>query len=191
MKKLTSTLVIITITLAFHLAAGAQTLKIEGVVIDQNGAPVSGAEVMVLVKSKDASPGQLTGSSTRTTADGRFSFNAPAEPASLQVRASGFAAVTRVVNASDPDATHLRIVLEPLPLSETMTVTAARTETRLGDTAASVAVLSTEDLSSTAALTIDDALRQIPGFSLFRRSGSRTANPTSQGVSLRDRKSVV
>src|SRR6185503_17404956 len=41
MKKLTSTLVIITITLAFHLAAGAQTLKIEGVVIDQNGAPVS------------------------------------------------------------------------------------------------------------------------------------------------------
>jgi len=24
-----------------------------------------------------------------------------------------------------------------------------------------------------------------PGFSLFRRSGSRTANPTSQGVSLR------
>src|SRR5439155_8227449 len=52
-------------------------------------------------------------------------------------------------------------------------------------TAASVAVLSNEDLSTTAALTVDDALRQIPGFSLFRRSGSRTANPTSQGVSLR------
>jgi len=185
MKKLTSTLVIIMITLAFHLAAGAQTFKIEGVVIDQNGAPVSGAEVMVLAKSKDASPAQITGSSTRTTADGRFSFNAPAEPASLQVRASGFASLTRVVNASDPDATHLRIVLEPLPLSEQMTITAARTKTRLADTAASVAVLSTEDLSTTAALTIDDALRQIPGFSLFRRSGSRTANPTSQGVSLR------
>jgi len=185
MKKLTSTLVIIMITLAFHLAAGAQTFKIEGVVIDQNGAPVSGAEVIVLAKSKDASPAQITGSSTRTTADGRFSFNAPAEPASLQVRASGFASLTRVVNASDPDATHLRIVLEPLPLSEQMTITAARTETRLADTAASVAVLSTEDLSTTAALTIDDALRQIPGFSLFRRSGSRTANPTSQGVSLR------
>jgi outer membrane receptor protein involved in Fe transport len=66
-----------------------------------------------------------------------------------------------------------------------MTVTAARTETRVGDTAASVAVLSTEDLATTAALTLDDALRQVPGFSLFRRSGSRTANPTSQGVSLR------
>src|SRR4030095_3445806 len=62
---------------------------------------------------------------------------------------------------------------------------ASRTETRVSDTAASVAVLSREDLSTTAALTVDDALRQIPGFSLFRRSGSRTANPTSQGVSLR------
>lgn len=180
-----SMLVLIAITVAFQAAAAAQALKIEGVVIDQNGAPVSGAEVIVRARSKDASPAQMAGSSAKTTADGRFSFNAPAEPALLQVRASGFAFVTRAVNASDPDATHLRIVLEPLPLSEQMTITAARTETRLADTAASVAVLSTEDLSTTAALTIDDALRQIPGFSLFRRSGSRTANPTSQGVSLR------
>jgi outer membrane cobalamin receptor len=34
-------------------------------------------------------------------------------------------------------------------------------------------------------MTLDDTLRQVAGFSLFRRSGSRTANPTSQGVSLR------
>jgi outer membrane receptor protein involved in Fe transport len=46
-------------------------------------------------------------------------------------------------------------------------------------------VLTADDLSTTAALTLDDALRQAPGFSLFRRSGSRTANPTSQGVFLR------
>jgi outer membrane receptor protein involved in Fe transport len=32
---------------------------------------------------------------------------------------------------------------------------------------------------------VDDVLRQVVGFSLFRRSGSRTANPTAQGVSLR------
>ncbi|HET9695440.1 MAG TPA: TonB-dependent receptor, partial [Terriglobales bacterium] len=34
-------------------------------------------------------------------------------------------------------------------------------------------------------VTIDDKLRQVPGFALFRRSGSQTTNPTSQGVSLR------
>jgi outer membrane receptor protein involved in Fe transport len=32
---------------------------------------------------------------------------------------------------------------------------------------------------------LDDALRATPGFSLFRRSSSRVANPTTQGVTLR------
>jgi outer membrane receptor protein involved in Fe transport len=80
---------------------------------------------------------------------------------------------------------------EPAPqdsstvLTEEVTVTATGTERRLGDTAASVAVLSPADLEATAAPTVDDALRQVPGFSLFRRSGSRFANPTAQGISLR------
>lgn len=66
-----------------------------------------------------------------------------------------------------------------------VTVTATRTERRLADTAASVVVLSSEELQATAAVTVDDTLRQVPGFSLFRRSGSRHANPTTQGASLR------
>ena len=70
-------------------------------------------------------------------------------------------------------------------VTDEVTVTATRTERRLADTAASVVVLSSQELESTAAGTIDDALRQVPGFSLFRRSGSRFANPTSQGASLR------
>jgi outer membrane receptor protein involved in Fe transport len=70
-------------------------------------------------------------------------------------------------------------------LAESITVTATRTETRVADTPASVVVLSREDVENTAAPTIDDALRQVAGFTLFRRSGSRVANPTSQGVTLR------
>jgi len=69
--------------------------------------------------------------------------------------------------------------------SETITVTATRTETRLADTPASVVVLSKETLANTAAPTTDDALRQVAGFTLFRRAGSRVANPTTQGVTLR------
>ena len=34
-------------------------------------------------------------------------------------------------------------------------------------------------------LVLDDVLRQTVGFSIFRRSSSRNANPTTQGVSLR------
>src|SRR5919106_2462452 len=70
-------------------------------------------------------------------------------------------------------------------LSDEITVTATRTEQRLGETAASVVVVSAQELAASAAPTLDDALRQVPGFSLFRRSGSRFANPTTQGVSLR------
>jgi outer membrane receptor protein involved in Fe transport len=69
--------------------------------------------------------------------------------------------------------------------SQTITVTATRTETRVADTPASVVVLSKENLATSAAPTLDDALRQVAGFTLFRRTGSRVANPTSQGVSLR------
>jgi outer membrane receptor protein involved in Fe transport len=78
--------------------------------------------------------------------------------------------------------------VEPAPpptATETITVTATRTETRVADTPASVVVLSEEALRQTAAPTLDDALRQVAGFTLFRRSGSRVANPTAQGVSLR------
>jgi outer membrane receptor protein involved in Fe transport len=75
---------------------------------------------------------------------------------------------------------------DPLPaVADEVTVTATRTEQRLGDSAASVAVVSAAELAVSAAPAVDDALRQVPGFSLFRRSGSRFANPTTQGVSLR------
>ena len=74
---------------------------------------------------------------------------------------------------------------EPPRLTEELTVTAAREPTRIADTPASVAILPREGLLVTAAPFVDDALRQVVGFSLFRRTGSRTANPTSQGVSLR------
>lgn len=52
-------------------------------------------------------------------------------------------------------------------------------------TPAAVTVLSGEDLTGGASLALDDALRAVPGFSLFRRSSSRVANPTTQGVTLR------
>jgi outer membrane receptor protein involved in Fe transport len=73
----------------------------------------------------------------------------------------------------------------PLTASDSIVVTATQTQTRLADTPVSVVVITRQAMATTAATTTDDALRQVPGFTLFRRSGSRSANPTSQGVSLR------
>ena len=69
--------------------------------------------------------------------------------------------------------------------ADQVTVTATRGDARVADTPASVAVVPRAALDATAAPAVDDALRQVVGFSLFRRSGSRAANPTAQGVSLR------
>jgi outer membrane receptor protein involved in Fe transport len=51
----------------------------------------------------------------------------------------------------------------------------------------SIDVVTQEELRRAPQLRLDDVLRaQVPGFSLFRRNSSRTANPTTQGVTLRN-----
>jgi outer membrane receptor protein involved in Fe transport len=134
-----------------------------------------------------ASPTPAGTSLRRTTDDeGRFAFDSvSAAEASLVVEAEGFARAERNWSASRDATSRLEIALAPARVSDEVTITAERTATRVSDTAASVTVLSERELAATAALTVDDALRQVPGFSLFRRSGSRTTNPTAQGVSLR------
>lgn len=77
----------------------------------------------------------------------------------------------------------LRIRLDPAGVIERIVVTAD--DERIPSTPTSQFAISQKEISLAGALTIDDVLRQAPGFSLFRRSGSLTANPTSQGVSLR------
>ena len=77
---------------------------------------------------------------------------------------------------------------EPTPtpesIRENVVVIAARTDSRVGDTPASVSVISNTDLKTSASPAVDETLRQSVGFSTFRRSGSRTSNPTTQGVLL-------
>jgi outer membrane receptor protein involved in Fe transport len=48
-----------------------------------------------------------------------------------------------------------------------------------------VSVLSSADLALTPPTPLDDSLKVVPGFSLFRRTTSRSANPTTQGAGLR------
>jgi outer membrane receptor protein involved in Fe transport len=159
---------------------GARHNGLSGVVSDQNGAPVNGA-VVTLRESGATSVARRT-----TDATGQFEFErVPSRGFALTVEARGFEPFEGRWRAGESGASPPRVVLAPTALAERVTVTASRTETRLGETAASVVVLTEKELESTAGLAADDALRQVPGFQLFRRTGSRTANPTSQGVSLR------
>ncbi|HEY4940762.1 MAG TPA: TonB-dependent receptor [Rhizomicrobium sp.] len=70
----------------------------------------------------------------------------------------------------------------PAAVIETVVVTASPPDP-VGNQAFSVANLSAADLRNSTEL--DNALEQVPGLSLFRRDSSLSANPTTQGVSLR------
>lgn len=166
---------------------GAPKLIVRGTVRDESGAKVAGATVLLRAGKReiehavtDAS-GEFSFDDVRVTDDAR---TGDARALVVEVRARGFASVERVLSAQDVGARRIEIVLAAR-LDERVTVTATRTEGRLDETAASVAVLSERDIETTAAVRLDDALRQIAGFQLFRRAGSRAANPTTQGVSLR------
>jgi len=154
---------------------GQSTGLIAGVVIDASGAPVAGASVTLEANGKQTR-------SAETGADGRFSLEGvPSGEGSLRVRANGFA---EAVTPLSPSPAPIRVVLHPRPLLESVTVTASRGASGV-DTAASASIVSSAELLTSAAGAIDDALRNTPGFSLFRRSSSRVANPTTQGVTLR------
>ena len=160
-------------TAAFLLWLGASTLT--GVVHDSLGGAVVGATVSV----------RTAGSPERDTVtgpDGRFTIDAPDGDVTLTVRAGGFAEKTERVGTGSHE---LDIVVAPAAVLETVTVTPTRSAQRVADIPASVNVVTNEAIELSPALIADDALRQVASFSLFRRTSSIAAQPTTQGVSLR------
>jgi len=160
------------------VAAAAQGARIEGTIRDATGAAVPGAQVELRANGFSAT--------TKTNAEGAFAFDhISANSGTIVVAAKGFENVEQTWTADSNSLARIEIVLTLAPSHQQVIVTAARTPTRLNDSPQSDIQLTHEDVQTTPALTLDDTLRQVPGFSLFRRSSSRTANPTTQGVSLR------
>src|SRR5262245_697670 len=154
-----------------------ETTSMSGTVHDLSGGAVAGAKIVVRNGSKD--------SQTASGPDGRFTVDAPATTeVVVVVRAPGFAELRQTVPAGAP-RNNVDLVLSPASVQEAVTVTATRSERRNGDVPASINVVDREDIKQSPALVADDVLRQIPTFSLFRRTSSLASHPTSQGVSLR------
>jgi outer membrane receptor protein involved in Fe transport len=70
---------------------------------------------------------------------------------------------------------------KPEPIKTVITVTGQITV----EAPANITVLDQDQISEMPGAELDDRLRNIPGFSLFRRTSSLVAHPTTQGVSLR------
>ncbi len=155
--------------------AVAQTLT--GIVVDGNGAAIENAFVTLL-------DGNLPKEKMQTDTEGRFTIAGTITTRSrLTVNANGFAPFERLIR--NDGVWDFTIVLRPATVGADVTVSITRTETRLSETPASVVALTRQTLDSTAAQTADDTLRQVAGFTLFRRGSSKTTNPTAQGANLR------
>jgi outer membrane receptor protein involved in Fe transport len=165
------------ICLLLALTASAQQDTISGVVQDANGSAISGAQI--------AFSSSGFSQTTTTNGEGGFSFAvARGSSGTIRVSASGFAPAEKSWPPY-PDQVSLTFVLRGVAHGERIVVSATRSEMKLSEVPGSAVELSPEDMDANAGLTLDDMLRQVPGFSLFRRSSSRVANPTTQGVSLR------
>ena len=85
--------------------------------------------------------------------------------------------------ASQTSATDRETALPPV------VVTGTRSGLHPGEVPANVTILRHDDLEESGALTVDDALRQLPDFNTFRRSSSLVTapaeDPEAQGVTLR------
>ncbi len=143
------------------------TANLNGTVVDGSGAPIAGATLAA------------GGATAKSGLDGEFLLPCVASDAAIHVEAPSFAGTDVKPAAAG------RIVLQPLGAHEEVSVTAYRTPLAESASPASVRLVTGEELRTASPITLDDRLRQVPGFELFRRSSSLVANPTSQGVSLR------
>jgi outer membrane receptor protein involved in Fe transport len=150
------------------LYAQQQPVSLTITVEDNSGAAISGASVA-------EAAGQQLG---RTDTSGNVTINCRV-PCHLRIDAEGFTG--KYVDLSS-SAT---VKLDPAAAAEHITVTAYRAPLGSLESPVTTRLLSDFALSTTASITLDGQVRQLPGVESFRRSSSLVANPSSQGVSLR------
>jgi outer membrane receptor protein involved in Fe transport len=154
------------------LAPGAAlAASLSGLVHAANGAPVAGAKVVVHGRAADVT--------VTTNGHGEFTADNIELPAEVDVTAQGFAPAHRTATISP-----VAIELAPASLSESVVVSADR-EPAWRDASSGATVLGKADLTLLPAVTLDESLRAVSGFSLFRRASASFANPTTDGVTMR------
>ncbi len=146
------------------VTAAALILLLTGTVTAPDGSPIAGATVTAVVREAVT---------TTTGASGEFTFDALELPLDLVVSAPGFATTRMRVTASP-------VTITLLPRAADASVVVAAPGAPPGAVS-----LSRETLATAPAVTLDERLRTVAGFSLFRRSSSRYANPTTHGVTMR------
>ena len=170
---MTRLLLAVAMTLALAAPALAQNGAISGTVVDESGAVVPGATVTL------AGPG--THVPAVSGARGEYSFkNLSAGTYQLTVTLPGFSQATRDNIAVGESAVEIPpIALKLASLTDTVVVSASKSDTALIDAPVTMSVLTSETLKSTPATNYGDLLRGVPGVNVIQLS-ARDINVTSR-----------
>ena len=147
--------------------------SLRGTVRDATGGAIAGAH-LAATRPAGAAPCETT-----SAADGTFTLDCVLPSDVVRIEALGFTPV----EVSPRDSLH--VVMMPAAYTQAVVVTASRAEGVTTSGAAPVSILTASDLALLPPAPLDDALKTVPGFSLFRRTTSRAANPTTQGAGMR------
>ncbi len=151
--------------------------RIDVAVLDEQGLPIVSAQVTATLAARN-----VRRPAVRVNESFAIEGLAP-EVYTVRVAATGFQTQDATVDVTSTSQS-IEVRLRP-GYTEQLVVTATRSEQRLADVPASVNIVTSEDIEQSAAVVADDVLRQVPTFSLFRRTSSIASHPTAQGVSLR------
>jgi iron complex outermembrane receptor protein len=111
--------------------------------------------------------------------------DAPDEVPDAGLPTQGAQDAAESVDGGSPVAAAPDAGLREAPLVGETVVTASRAPRLRSEVPADVTVLDRADLEQSASPLLDDVLRRVPDVATFRRSSSRVADPSSQGLNLR------
>jgi iron complex outermembrane receptor protein len=168
--------IVLALALLLQAAGGRQ---VDITITDTQGLAVEGARVTVTEEQ-----GTLRRTVVSTSDGARFE-NLPAASYDVRIDAKGFAEKTAKVDVRNQNSASVKVELELAKITEERVNVVTRTEQVVGEMPAATTVVRAEDIEQSPAVAADDILRQVPTFSLFRRTSSLAAHPTTQGVSLR------
>jgi outer membrane receptor protein involved in Fe transport len=168
-------LLLLSLTVLVKGTPGQEHAALSGTVVDATEAPIQGAQIEFR-----SSTGITLASSDE---QGHFRVEGVEAGGGLVVSFPGFATVTRELRGRAA-LENLKIVLIPASGLQRIAVQGS-TGDFIPAAPTSQYAITSQAMELSGSMATDDMLRQVPGFSTYRRSSSLFANPTSQGVSLR------
>ncbi|HEX4577798.1 MAG TPA: TonB-dependent receptor [Edaphobacter sp.] len=166
-----SAVLVVAVLLFGVLPASAVARRIQVCVQDERGAAIAGARVQI---AGDSSQAVVSGAGGCVMVD-------VGTQTMVEVTRDGFSREMRALGAES----QIMVVMKVAGAVEEVEVTAARSPLALDASASSVRTVTGEQLREAPGFTLDDRLRQVAGFQLFRRTSSWVANPTTEGTTLR------